>query len=42
MALNPVVGGLLLILVLIALVTAVLALRHRLAFRIAMRNVRRG
>ena len=42
MALNAVVGGLLLILIVIALVTAVLALRHRLAFRIAMRNVRRG
>ena len=42
MPLNPVIGGLLLVLALVALVTAVLALRHRLAFRIAMRNVRRG
>ena len=42
MALNPVVGGLLLILFLIAIGTVVLALRHRVAFRIAMRNVRRG
>jgi putative ABC transport system permease protein len=40
--LNPLVGGLLLILIVVALVTVVLALRHRLAFRIAMRNVRRG
>jgi len=42
MALNPIVGVLLLILILIGIVTLVLAARHRLAFRIAMRNVRRG
>ena len=36
------VGLLVLLLVGVALVTAVLAARHRLAFRIAMRNVRRG
>ena len=42
MAVSPLVGGLLLLLVLIGLVTLVLALRHRLSFRIAMRNVRRG
>lgn len=42
MAFSAVVGGLLLILVLVAVVTVVLMLRHRLAFRIAMRNVRRG
>ncbi|HEV2429790.1 MAG TPA: FtsX-like permease family protein, partial [Thermoplasmata archaeon] len=35
-------GVLLLILGLVALASAVLALRHRLAFRIALRNVRRG
>ncbi|MGA8303106.1 MAG: FtsX-like permease family protein [Thermoplasmata archaeon] len=42
MAADPVITGLLFILVVIALVTLVLALRHRLSFRIAMRNVRRG
>jgi putative ABC transport system permease protein len=42
MALNPLVAGPLLVLILIWVVTLVLALRHRLAFRIAMRNVRRG
>jgi len=42
MALSPVVSILLLILVLVAMATLVLAVRHRLAFRIAMRNVRRG
>ncbi|HYB77769.1 MAG TPA: FtsX-like permease family protein, partial [Thermoplasmata archaeon] len=36
------VGVLLLILAAVAIGTAVLALRHRLPFRIAMRNVRRG
>jgi putative ABC transport system permease protein len=36
------VGVLLLILAAVAIATAVLALRHRLPFRIAMRNVRRG
>jgi putative ABC transport system permease protein len=39
---NPVVGGAVLLLALIGGITAVLAVRHRLAFRIAMRNVRRG
>jgi len=39
---SSIVGGLLLILAAVALVTAVLAIRHRLPFRIAMRNVRRG
>jgi putative ABC transport system permease protein len=42
MALGSVVDGLLLILAVVALATGVLAFRHRLAFRIAMRNVRRG
>jgi putative ABC transport system permease protein len=42
MAAGSVVGLLLLILLIVALVTIVLVLRHRLAFRIAMRNVRRG
>ena len=42
MALNPIVGLLVLILVFVAVVTVVLAARHRLAFRIAIRNVRRG
>jgi putative ABC transport system permease protein len=41
-ALSPLVGGLLLILIVVAVATLYLALRHRLAFRIAMRNVRRG
>jgi putative ABC transport system permease protein len=37
------IGGLLLLILLVVfLITLVLALRHRLAFRIAMRNVRRG
>ena len=39
---GSIVGDLLLILAVVALATAVLALRHRLPFRIAMRNVRRG
>lgn len=39
---GSVVGALLLVLVVVALVTLALAVRHRLAFRIAMRNVRRG
>ena len=42
MAVSPLVGLLLLILIVVAIVTVVLAARHRLAFRIAMRNVRRG
>jgi len=42
MAALSVVGALLLILVAVGLVTLVLAFRHRLSFRIAMRNVRRG
>ncbi len=42
MTLNPLIVGLLFILLIVAVVTLVLALRHRLAFRIAMRNVRRG
>lgn len=42
MALNSVVSALLLILALVGGATAFLVLRHRLAFRIAMRNVRRG
>ncbi|HYB77485.1 MAG TPA: FtsX-like permease family protein, partial [Thermoplasmata archaeon] len=42
MAVSPLVGGLLLILIGVALATLLLASRHRLAFRIAMRNVRRG
>ncbi len=37
-----VVSGLLLLLAIVAGITAVLAARHRLGFRIAMRNVRRG
>ncbi|MGC2034747.1 MAG: FtsX-like permease family protein [Thermoplasmata archaeon] len=35
-------AGLLLLLAVVAIISLVLALRHRLAFRIAMRNVRRG
>ena len=42
MALSSTVAFLLLILVVVGGVTAILAARHRLAFRIAMRNVRRG
>ena len=42
MAAGSVVGGLLLILAVVAIATAILAARHRLPFRIAMRNVRRG
>ncbi|HLN50753.1 MAG TPA: FtsX-like permease family protein, partial [Thermoplasmata archaeon] len=42
MALGSTVGLLLLVLVAVGGVTLVLAARHRLAFRIAMRNVRRG
>lgn len=42
MAFDPVVGFLVLLLVVVALTTIVLVLRHRLAFRIAIRNVRRG
>jgi putative ABC transport system permease protein len=37
-----IVGLLILFLLVILVITVVLALRHRLAFRIAMRNVRRG
>ena len=36
------VGSLILLLVIIGVITIVLAARHRLSFRIAMRNVRRG
>ncbi len=39
---SSLVAGLLLILVAVAAVTALLSIRHRLAFRIALRNVRRG
>jgi putative ABC transport system permease protein len=39
---DPTVAGGLLLLALVALVSAGFALRHRLAFRIALRNVRRG
>ena len=39
---NPLTTGAVLILLVVAIVTVVLAVRHRLAFRIAMRNVRRG
>ncbi len=39
---NPVVSGLLLLLLAVALVLLFLALRHRLAFRIGMRNVVRA
>ena len=39
---NPIVGGLLLLLLVIAVVGLVLAVRHRLAFRIGMRNVYRA
>ena len=42
MPVSSLVAGLLLILFIVALVTLYLAARHRLAFRIAMRNVRRG
>ncbi|HTT44597.1 MAG TPA: FtsX-like permease family protein [Thermoplasmata archaeon] len=42
MPVSSLVAGLLLILFVIGLVTIYLAARHRLAFRIAMRNVRRG
>jgi putative ABC transport system permease protein len=42
MTLNSLVAGLLLILIVVAVATVVFALRHRLAFRIALRNVRRG
>jgi putative ABC transport system permease protein len=42
MATLSIVGVLLLILLIVGLVTLVLAARHRLSFRIAMRNVRRG
>jgi putative ABC transport system permease protein len=42
MALSSTVGFLLLILLVVGAVTGVLIARHRLAFRIAMRNVRRG
>jgi len=41
-AASSLIGGLLLILLVVAAVTIFLAFRHRLAFRIAMRNVRRG
>jgi len=39
---NPVVAGLLLLLLVVALLAVVLALRHRLAFRIGLRNVYRA
>ncbi|HTT73690.1 MAG TPA: FtsX-like permease family protein [Thermoplasmata archaeon] len=39
---NPVVDALLLLLAVVAIVLAVLGLRHRLAFRIGVRNVRRA
>lgn len=39
---NPVVSGLLLLLLLVAIVLLVLAVRHRLAFRIGVRNVYRA
>jgi putative ABC transport system permease protein len=39
---DPLVAGAILLLGLIAIVLGVLALRHRLSFRIAMRNLRRG
>ncbi|MGA7922561.1 MAG: FtsX-like permease family protein, partial [Thermoplasmata archaeon] len=39
---NPVVGALLLVLLSVAVVALVLALRHRLAFRIGIRNVYRA
>lgn len=42
MAVSPLVAGTLGVLVLVAVGTLGLALRHRLAFRIALRNVRRG
>jgi putative ABC transport system permease protein len=42
MALDPTVSILVLVLIVVGLITLVLAVRHRLAFRIAMRNVRRG
>lgn len=42
MALDPVVVDLGALLGIVALIATVLAFRHRLAFRIAMRNVRRG
>jgi len=42
MALLSTAGTLLLLLAVLAVVLGVLAVRHRLAFRIAMRNVRRG
>jgi len=42
MAANPVVVLALLLLLVVAAVTLVLIARHRLAFRLAMRNVRRG
>jgi putative ABC transport system permease protein len=39
---DPAVSAAVLILAVVAVIAAVLALRHRLAWRIAMRNVRRG
>ena len=42
MAVFSLVGGVLLVLAVVALASLFLASRHRLAFRIAMRNVRRG
>ena len=42
MAASPIVAFLLLLLLVVAVATIVLVLRHRLAFRLAMRNVRRG
>ncbi len=41
-ALDPVVSGLLLLLAVIAVVALILALRHRLAFRVGIRNVFRA
>jgi putative ABC transport system permease protein len=42
MAANPVVAFALLLLVVVGAIAALLIVRHRLAFRLAMRNVRRG
>jgi putative ABC transport system permease protein len=41
-AVDPVIGLLLLILAAVGLISAVLAARHRLAFRVGLRNVRRS
>ncbi|MCI4336366.1 MAG: FtsX-like permease family protein [Thermoplasmata archaeon] len=42
MALDPTVATLLLLLVVVGAILSLLAVRHRLSFRIAIRNVRRG